>query len=66
MKKLEKLELFVKSRRRKSNKICSLNKKEIDKIKDDSTIAYNLDYVRINNAKFWSEDGLFLIGEPTM
>ena len=33
------------------NKICSLNKKQIDKIKDDSTIAYNLDYVRINNAK---------------
>ena len=47
---LEKLELFVKSGE-KINKICSLNKKEIDKIKDDSTIAYNLDYVRINNAK---------------
>ena len=47
---LEKLELFVKSGE-KINKICNLNKKEIDKIKDDSTIAYNLDYVRINNAK---------------
>ena len=42
--------MFVKSGE-KINKICSLNKKEIDKIKDDSTIAYNLDYVRINNAK---------------
>ena len=28
-----------------------INKKEIDKIKDDSTIAYNLDYVRITDVK---------------
>ena len=53
--------------KKNTTKYVDLNKKEIDKIKDDSTIAYNLDYVRINNDKnFWSEDGLFLIGEPTM
>ena len=47
---LEKVELFVKCGE-KIDKICSINKKEIDKIKDDSTIAYNLDYVRITDVK---------------
>lgn len=48
--KLEKVELFAKSEG-EFNKIYTLDEKEIDKIKTESTITYNLDYVRITDQK---------------
>ena len=48
--KLEKVELFAKMEG-KLEKICTLAKKEIDKISDDSSIFYSLDYVRITDIK---------------